>query len=92
MEVTVLFNFIELTNKNYIFLYLLISHHPHCMQPLDVSIFQLYKHWNDTAFQKALLKFKTKYKVPQFLADYTKIQNNIFKKDTIRHTFQKSKM
>lgn len=39
----------NLANKNHICLYLLISHLIHCMQPLDVGIFQLNKHWYNVA-------------------------------------------
>ena len=40
--------FIKLANKNHIRPLPLIPHLTHCMQPLDVSVFQPYKHWHDT--------------------------------------------
>jgi hypothetical protein len=36
--------FIQLANNNYILLYPLLLHLTHYMQPLDVSVFQPYKH------------------------------------------------
>ena len=43
--------FILLANANHICLYPFIPHLTHCMQPLDVGIFQPYKHWHDMAIQ-----------------------------------------
>ena len=42
--------FVLLANENHIRLFPLIPHLTHCMQPLDVGIFQPYKHWHDVAF------------------------------------------
>ena len=84
--------FIELANKNHICPYALIPHLTHCMQPLDIGIFQPYKHWHDVAIQDALLEFNTEYTVPQFLGDPTKLQANTFKESAIRHVFKKSDM
>jgi hypothetical protein len=36
--------FIKLANENYILLYPLLAYITHCIQPLDVGCFQLYKH------------------------------------------------
>ena len=36
--------FDNLANENHIYLYLFNSHLIHCMQLLDVGLFQLYKH------------------------------------------------
>ena len=43
--------FINLANDHHIRPYPLIPHLTHCMQPLDVGIFQPYKHWHDKAIQ-----------------------------------------
>ena len=43
--------FVFLANENHILSFLFIAHFTHCMQPLDVEIFQLYKHWHDKAIQ-----------------------------------------
>jgi hypothetical protein len=43
-ESHIIFEFIALTNENHIRSFLLISHLTHCMQSLNVEIFQFYKH------------------------------------------------
>jgi len=62
------------------------------MQPLDVGVFQPYKHWHDKAIQDALAGFSLEYNIQSFLHDLPTIQANIFKKGTIRHAFKKSGM
>ena len=44
------------------------------MQPLDVGVFQPYKHWHDMAIQDALLEFNVEYTLQRFLADLSKIR------------------
>ena len=51
--------FIKLANENHIRPLPLIPHLTHCMQPLDVGVFQPYKHWHDKAIQYVLAEFKT---------------------------------
>ena len=46
--------FLKLANDNHILSYSLISHLTHCMQSLNVGVFQSYKHWHDRAIQNAL--------------------------------------
>lgn len=43
--------FIQLANDNHILPFPFPSHMTHCMQPLDVGIFQPYKHWHDKKVQ-----------------------------------------
>jgi hypothetical protein len=62
------------------------------MQPLDVGVFQPYKHWHDQAIQDAVVTSFVKYSLGQFLNDLTKIRNNTFKASIIRHAFEKSGM
>lgn len=84
--------FIRLANENHICLYLFISYLTHCMQPLDVGVFQPYKHWHDMAIQESLMEFNTEYALSQFFGDLTKIRDNTFKRTTIQHAFKKSGM
>ena len=72
--------------------YPLIPHLTYCMQPLDVGVFQPYKHWHDMAIQDALLEFNVEYTLQRFLADLTMIRDNTFKKCTIRSASEKSGM
>ena len=55
--------FIKLTNENWIRPYPLILHLPHCMQPLDVGVFQPYQHWHDVAIQDAIAEFNVEYTI-----------------------------
>ncbi len=91
-ESHIIFEFIALANENHIRSFSLISHLTHCMQSLDVEIFQFYKHWHDQVIQDAVVTSFVKYSVGQFLNDLTKIRNNTFKASTIRHAFEKSEM
>jgi hypothetical protein len=61
--------FIKLANENHILLYPLIPHLTHCMQPLDVGVFQLYKHWHSVAIEGALVGLDVEYSLRSFLRD-----------------------
>jgi hypothetical protein len=91
-ESHIIFEFIALTNENHIRSFSLISHLTHCMQSLDVEIFQFYKHWHDQVIQNAVVTSFVKYSIEQFLNDLTKIRNNTFKASIIRHVFEKFEM
>lgn len=80
--------FILLANKNHIRPLPFIAHLTHCMQPLDVGIFQPYKHWHDVAIQEAVAEFDLEYSLPRLCRDLTKIRNNTFKNSTIRSAFE----
>jgi hypothetical protein len=84
--------FIALANENHIRPFPLIPHLTHCMQSLDVGVFQPYKHWHDQAIQDAVATSFVEYSLGQFLNDLTKIRNNTFKASIIRHAFEKSGM
>ena len=75
--------FLKLANNNHILSYSLIPHLTHCMQSLDVDIFQSYKHWHDRAIQNALAGLSFEYNIQFFLDDLSIIWMNIFKKRTI---------
>ena len=85
-------DFLKLVNDNHILLYPLISHLTHYMQPLDVGVFQPYKHWHDRAIQDAFIELSFKYDIQFFLHDLSIIRANTFKKTTIRHAFKRSGM
>ncbi len=91
-ESHIIFEFIILKNENHIRSFSLISHLTHCMQSLDVEIFQFYKHWHDQIIQNAVVTSFVKYSIGQFLNDLTKIRNNTFKASIIRHVFEKFEM
>jgi len=58
--------FITSANENHILPYPLLPHLTHCMQPLDVGIFGVYKHWHDKALQEAVAKGDLEYGVRSF--------------------------
>jgi hypothetical protein len=91
-ESHIIFEFIALTNENHIRSFSLIFHLTHCMQSLNVKIFQFYKHWHDQIIQNAVVTSFVKYSIEQFLNDLTKIRNNTFKASIIRHVFEKFEM
>jgi hypothetical protein len=91
-ESHIISKFIALANENHIGSFSLISHLTHCMQSLDVEVFQSYKHWHDQIIQNAVVTSFVKYSIEQFLNDLTKIKNNTFKSSIIRHVFEKSEM
>jgi len=84
--------FLELALENKILPYPLIPHLTHCMQPLDVGIFQPYKHWHDVAIKEALASLDTEYGLRSFLRDLNWVREPTFKKSTIRSAFRKSGM
>ncbi len=55
--------FAKLANDNHILSYSLISHLTHCMQSLDVGIFQLYKYWHNVTIQDSLAELNIKYNI-----------------------------
>jgi hypothetical protein len=84
--------FIVFANENHIRSFSLILHLTHCMQSLDVEIFQFYKHWHDQIIQNVVVTFFVKYSIEQLLNDLTKVKNNTFKASIIRHVFEKFEM
>ena len=81
-----------LANEHHIRPFTFIPHMTHFMQPLDVGVFKQYKHYHQKAIQEAIAVSYVEYSVVQFLKDLTKIRNNTFKADTIRHSFEDSGM
>jgi hypothetical protein len=84
--------FISLINENHIRSFSFISHLTHCMQSLNVEIFNSYKHWHDVIIKEVIAKSFIEYSLIQFLSDLTKIRNNTFKSIIIRHVFEKCDM
>ena len=84
--------FIALTNDNHIRLYPLISHLTHCMQSLDVGIFQPYKHWHSRAIWDAIAVSFIAYSINQFLRYLNKIRQNACKATNILHAFKNFEM
>ena len=82
--------FALLADKYHIRPFTFIPHLTHCMQPLDVKIFQQYKHYHDVAIQNAMAEFQLDYSLVRFCQDLTWIRDNTFKKATILSAFEES--
>ncbi|EKD12102.1 hypothetical protein MBM_09739 [Drepanopeziza brunnea f. sp. 'multigermtubi' MB_m1] len=76
--------FINLANKNHILPYPLIPYLTHCMQPLDVRIFQPYKHYYDLAIKAALTQLDVEYTINSFLNDLDYIRNQTLSRYNIK--------
>jgi DDE superfamily endonuclease len=66
------------------------GHLTHVLQPLDVGVFQPYKHWHKKAVQHAMRNLDIDYNVASFLHDLGDIREATFKKGTIIGAFKKS--
>ena len=49
------------------------GHLTHVLQPLDVGVFQLYKHWHKKAVQHAMRNLNLDYNVASFMRDMQEI-------------------
>jgi DDE superfamily endonuclease len=68
------------------------SHMTHILQPLDVGVFQHWKHWHQKAIMTALRSFDLEYSITSFFRDLRTIRTNTFKPRTIRHAFRDAGM
>jgi hypothetical protein len=84
--------FVLLARANNIVPFTFPAHLTHCMQPLDVGVFQSYKHWHNKAIQCAIETLDFDYTISSFLRDLSGIRRKTFKKTTIQHAFSSSGM
>jgi hypothetical protein len=73
-----------------IHLYPFLGHFTHILQPLDVGVFQPYKHWHKKAVQHAMRNLDLDYNIASFMRDLHEIRTETFKKGTIHSAFQKA--
>ena len=88
----VLLDFALLARKNNVVLLTFPAHLTHCIQPLDVRVFQPYKHWHNKAVQRATESLDFDYSIGSFFRDLPQIRSQAFTKFTIRSAFKKSGM
>jgi hypothetical protein len=62
------------------------------MQPLEVGVFQAYKHWHSKAIQYALEQLEFEYSIASFFRDLPGIRAETLKKNTIKHAFRAAGM
>ena len=65
--------FIILCNQHNIQPFPFPAHLTHCMQPLDVGLFHLYKHWHQIMMQRAVANLVLDYKVKLLLKNLAQI-------------------
>ena len=80
--------FFELATANNIILFRLPAHSTHLTQPLDVGVFQPYKHYHTEAVDHAVRMGDREFGKLEFLAAYQTFRNQTFKSSTIRHAFR----
>ena len=84
--------FALLIDKYHIRSFTIIFHLTHCMQFLNVGIFQHYKHYHDVAIQNVMIEFNVEYFLIRFCQNLIWIRNNTFKKTIILFAFKKSEI
>ena len=80
--------FHNLATENKIVLFRLPPHSTHLTQPLDVGVFQPFKHYHTDAIDKAVRLGDEKFGKLEFLAAFQSFRNQTFKPTTIRHAFE----
>ena len=73
-----------------IYPYVFPGHLTHILQPLDVGVFQAYKHWHRKAIQNAVRSLDIEYNIASFFRDLQQIRTDTFKPGTIQGAFRKS--
>ena len=80
--------FFELATANNIVLFRLPAHSTHLTQPLDVGVFQPFKHYHTEAIDRAVRLGDCQFGKLEFLAAFQGFRNETFKPSTIRHAFK----
>ena len=65
-------------------------HTTHLLQPLDVGVFQPYKHWHAQAVNRAVDFADTEYSKQEFLASFKHFRDQTMKQNTIRSAWRKT--
>jgi hypothetical protein len=82
------YEFVRFCEDNKIIVFFLIPHTSHILQPLDVGVFQAYKHWHSEAIANATQTGGGKFTKVEFLHALDTIRQKTFKKQTICHGFR----
>ncbi|KAE8207419.1 hypothetical protein CF319_g9607, partial [Tilletia indica] len=80
--------FLAVCEDNNIIPFSLPPHSSHVLQPLDVSVFQPYKHWHREAVDAATRTGCTNFSKTEFLAALNDIRIKALKPNTIKHGFR----
>jgi hypothetical protein len=82
------YEFIQFCEKQRIVLFFIPPHSSHLLQPLDVGVFHVYKHWHSEMIEDMTITGCTKFTKDDFLAAITSIRQKTFKASTIRLGFR----
>ncbi len=80
--------FHNLATANKIVLFRLSPHSTHLTQPLDIEVFQPFKHYRTDAIDKAVRLCDEKFGKLEFLAAFQSFRNKTFKSSTIQLAFK----
>ena len=83
-------DFIIMATKYHIIVWAFPSHLTHVLQPLDVGIFQPYKHWHRQSVLRAIREVDITYNLPLFMRDLPHMREQTFKEATIQSAFRKA--
>jgi hypothetical protein len=70
--------------------FLLPAHSTHLLQPLDIGVFQSFKHYHQEVLEEAVRYGGVNYKKPDFLAAFQRMRDLTFKKTIICSAWWKS--
>ncbi|EKV14739.1 Transposon, putative [Penicillium digitatum Pd1] len=80
--------FIQFCEKNNIILFFLLSHTSHILQPLDVGVLSVYKHWHSEAVEAATMTGCRTFSKDEFLYAIGEIRRKTFRPHTIKLGFK----
>jgi hypothetical protein len=72
--------------------FLLPTHSTHILQPLDIGVFQSFKHYHQELLKESIWYSGINYKKPDFLASFQRMRNLTFKKSIICSAWRKSSL
>ena len=84
--------FIQYCDENMIQCFALPSHTTHFLQPLDVVVFQPYKHYHGEAVDIAARHGCSDYNKLEFLHDFETFRTQALKPSTLRSAFEKTSL
>ena len=84
------FEFLDFCDKEKIVVFCLPAHTTHVLQPLDVVLFQPYKHWHAQAVDAAIWTGCNNFNNVEFLHFLSSIQQKIFTLSSIQSAFCKT--
>ena len=72
--------------------FLLPAHSTHLLQPLDIGVFQSFKHYHQLELQDSIRYGGVDYKRTDFLASFQSMRDQTFKPHIIRSAFENASL